>query len=77
MQWTDEDIESLLESHENCVQLLPPSDESIECRVFTQTIDDNEDMIARIESMSLLCSAKVIEIHGNDSQEYIETIFNE
>ncbi|CAG2106016.1 unnamed protein product [Medioppia subpectinata] len=83
----EEDVESLLESCENCVQLSAPTTTSdttarIECKLFVQTLDDGgadgaEDVVTRVDSYSLLCSAKVLEIHGNDTQEYIQTVFNE
>ncbi|CAG2111929.1 unnamed protein product [Medioppia subpectinata] len=84
----EEDVESLLESPENCVQLSAPTtttdtEARIECKLFVQTLDDGvggdgaEDVVTRVDSYSLLCSAKVLEIHGNDTQEYIQTVFNE
>ncbi|XP_054163818.1 uncharacterized protein LOC128961589 [Oppia nitens] len=73
----NEDIETLLESYDNCIQLL--AKDMDECKLFIKAIDDNEDndrLTTRISSLSMLCSAKVIEVHDNNTNEYMETIFN-
>ena len=72
------DIESLLQSYENCVKMIEPNEETSDCKIIIKSNQDiNDKFETEIDSFSMLCSAKVIEIHANDSNEYLKTLFNE
>jgi len=73
----------LLENYENCIQLKEPNDNNSDskwCKLFINTEHSNQSDIesikVKVDSFSILCSAKAIEVHGTHS-EYVTTLSNE